>query len=107
MHSTIASFGPNTASSERPAVKSTTASKVTESKACIPASMFVAARRAVKAMRVAVLALLVSMALPLTAHAADTQPPAVPTGLRGAALSTSAISLSWNATTDNVGVKGY
>lgn len=37
----------------------------------------------------------------------DTQKPTVPTGLAGAAVSTSQISLTWNASTDNVGVTGY
>jgi chitodextrinase len=37
----------------------------------------------------------------------DTQAPTVPTGLAAAATSTSAIYLSWTASTDNVGVAGY
>lgn len=37
----------------------------------------------------------------------DTQPPTVPTGLTATAVSSSQINLSWNASTDNVGVAGY
>lgn len=37
----------------------------------------------------------------------DTTPPTAPTGLIGVAISTSQINLSWNASTDNVGVTGY
>jgi hypothetical protein len=37
----------------------------------------------------------------------DTTPPTVPTGLTATAASSSQISLSWNASTDNVGVTGY
>ena len=39
--------------------------------------------------------------------AADTTPPSVPTGLTATAVSSSQINLSWNASTDNVGVTGY
>lgn len=39
--------------------------------------------------------------------ASDTTPPSVPTGLRSTAQTTGSISLSWAASTDNVGVKGY
>ena len=39
--------------------------------------------------------------------AGDTQAPSTPTGLAGTASSTTAIDLSWNASTDNVGVTGY
>jgi len=39
--------------------------------------------------------------------AADTTPPTVPTGLAAVVISTSEIDLSWNASTDNVGVTGY
>jgi len=38
---------------------------------------------------------------------ADTQAPTTPTGLQGNAVSSSRIDLSWNASTDNVGVTGY
>jgi hypothetical protein len=38
---------------------------------------------------------------------ADTTPPTVPTGLSAVAASSSQINLSWNASTDNVGVTGY
>lgn len=37
----------------------------------------------------------------------DTQPPSVPTGLTATAVSSSQVNLAWNASTDNVGVKGY
>ena len=37
----------------------------------------------------------------------DTQAPSVPTGLVGTAVSPSQINLSWNPSTDNVGVAGY
>ena len=38
---------------------------------------------------------------------ADTQAPSVPTGVSGTATSSSAIRVSWTASTDNVGVAGY
>ena len=38
---------------------------------------------------------------------ADSQPPSVPTGLAATTVSTSAINLSWLASTDNVGVSKY
>lgn len=37
----------------------------------------------------------------------DTQAPTVPTGLTATAISSSRIDLSWNPSTDNVGVTGY
>jgi Cellulose binding domain/Fibronectin type III domain/Glycosyl hydrolases family 18 len=37
----------------------------------------------------------------------DTSPPSMPTGLRVTGVTTSSISLGWNASTDNVGVTGY
>jgi hypothetical protein len=37
----------------------------------------------------------------------DTQPPSAPTGLTAAPTSSTAISLGWNSSTDNVGVAGY
>jgi chitodextrinase len=37
----------------------------------------------------------------------DTQPPTVPTGLKATTVNASSVSLSWNASTDNVGVTGY
>lgn len=42
-----------------------------------------------------------------TTIASDTTPPSVPTGLTATAVSTSQINISWNASTDNVGVVGY
>ena len=38
---------------------------------------------------------------------ADTQPPSVPGGLTGTAVSASRVDLAWSAATDNVGVAGY
>ncbi len=38
---------------------------------------------------------------------ADTTPPSVPGGLTATAVSSSKVSLSWSASTDNVGVTGY
>nr|WP_238327754.1 carbohydrate-binding protein [Paenibacillus gorillae] len=38
---------------------------------------------------------------------ADTSAPSVPAGLQASAVSTTSITLSWNASTDNVGVTGY
>lgn len=37
----------------------------------------------------------------------DTSPPSVPTGLADTAITESSIAVSWNASTDNVGVTGY
>src|SRR3989344_4465419 len=37
----------------------------------------------------------------------DSQPPSVPTGLSAVAVSPNAINLTWNSSTDNVGVTGY
>lgn len=45
--------------------------------------------------------------LVVTASSADTQAPSVPTGLAGTAPSSSQANLTWNASTDNVGVSGY
>ncbi len=42
-----------------------------------------------------------------TQTAPDTTPPSVPTGLTVSSTTTSAVSLSWTASTDNVGVTGY
>jgi chitodextrinase len=64
-----------------------------------------AAGRAALAIRAAALALLFGVSVPVVG-AADTQPPSVPTGLSGTMVS-SQINLTWNASTDNVGVKGY
>ena len=107
MHRIVASFGPNTASPARPAVKPATASDAKESKARIPVSMFAGVGHAAAGIRAGALALLVSMALPLTAQAADTQAPSVPTGLNATTISATQINLTWTAATDNVGVKGY
>jgi fibronectin type 3 domain-containing protein len=38
---------------------------------------------------------------------ADTTSPSIPTGMTGTMLSTSAVALSWNTSTDNVQVAGY
>ena len=37
----------------------------------------------------------------------DTQPPSVPTGLATTSVASGSVSLSWNASSDNVGVAGY
>ncbi|MEV6235422.1 cellulose binding domain-containing protein [Lentzea sp. NPDC051838] len=42
-----------------------------------------------------------------TTPPADTQAPTVPTGLRTTGVTASSVSLSWTASTDNVGVTGY
>src|SRR6058998_3169702 len=42
-----------------------------------------------------------------TASAADTTPPSMPTGLTVTAAGSTGANLSWNASTDNVGVTGY
>jgi chitodextrinase len=42
-----------------------------------------------------------------TQAAADTQPPTAPTNLTATAVSVSQITLTWTASTDNVGVAGY
>lgn len=42
-----------------------------------------------------------------TPPSSDTTPPSTPSGLTATAISSSAINLSWNASTDNVGVQGY
>ncbi len=43
----------------------------------------------------------------LVVTSGDTQPPTVPTGLTATSVTASAVSLQWNASTDNVGVTGY
>ncbi|MGB5082811.1 MAG: FG-GAP-like repeat-containing protein [Burkholderiales bacterium] len=48
-----------------------------------------------------------SATVTVTTPSGDTQPPPVPTGLVGSALSSTQIKLSWNPSTDNVGVAGY
>ncbi len=40
-------------------------------------------------------------------QAQDTQPPSVPTGLMQTGATTSSIAISWNPSSDNVGVAGY
>ena len=42
-----------------------------------------------------------------TPAAPDTQAPSVPTGLTATVISSTQINLTWNASTDNVGVTGY
>src|SRR5262249_5385988 len=42
-----------------------------------------------------------------TAAGADTVAPSIPTGLTASPISTTQINLTWNASTDNVGVTGY
>jgi chitodextrinase len=43
----------------------------------------------------------------LTGFAADTTPPSVPTGVAASAVTISSFTLSWTASTDNVGVTAY
>ena len=43
----------------------------------------------------------------VTAAAPDTMAPSVPSGLTGTAPGSTSVSLSWSASTDNVGVTGY
>ena len=43
----------------------------------------------------------------LVATSGDTQPPSVPTGLAVTSVTSSSVSLKWNASSDNVGVVGY
>ncbi len=42
-----------------------------------------------------------------TSAAVDTQAPSIPTSLASSNVTVSSVSLSWNASTDNVGVTGY
>ena len=42
-----------------------------------------------------------------TTHAADTEPPTIPTGVVATAISNSEIALTWNASSDNIGILGY
>jgi chitodextrinase len=48
-----------------------------------------------------------AVAIATTQSAPDTIAPSVPTGLTGTAVSPTQINLTWNASTDNVGVTGY
>jgi chitodextrinase len=43
----------------------------------------------------------------VTTGAADTQPPSAPTGVQAGATGATTISVSWQPSTDNVGVSGY
>jgi chitodextrinase len=42
-----------------------------------------------------------------TSACPDTQPPSTPTGLAASSVAQTSLQLSWNASTDNVGVSGY
>lgn len=42
-----------------------------------------------------------------TTTAADTTPPSVPSGLASSSQTSNSVNLTWNASTDNVGVTGY
>jgi hypothetical protein len=53
------------------------------------------------------LATAVGLTVPSGAAAADTQPPSIPTGLKATSVTPKSISITWNASTDNVGVVGY
>ncbi len=48
-----------------------------------------------------------SAALPVTTQAPDTSAPSAPTGLAASAVTSSSVTLSWTAATDNYGVAGY
>ena len=48
-----------------------------------------------------------SSALNVTTVAPDTTPPSVPTGLAASNVTQTTLTLSWNASSDNVGVTGY
>ena len=48
-----------------------------------------------------------ALVLEATSTAPDTTPPSVPTGLAATTVSSSEIALTWNASTDDVGVAGY
>jgi len=43
----------------------------------------------------------------ITQGTADTQPPTAPTGLTASNITQTTVTLTWNASTDNVGVTGY
>ncbi|SDG48121.1 GEVED domain-containing protein [Psychroflexus sediminis] len=43
----------------------------------------------------------------LSANAADTQAPSTPTAFAASNVTETSVSLSWNASTDNIGVEGY
>ncbi len=49
----------------------------------------------------------VAVTTPVSAPPPDTTAPSVPAGLTGTALSSTQVNLTWNASTDNVGVTGY
>ena len=48
-----------------------------------------------------------SAVLNVTTVAPDTTPPSIPTGLVASAVTETSLTLSWDASTDNVGVTGY
>ncbi len=48
-----------------------------------------------------------SVSITYTGNGGDTQPPSIPDGLSVSNVTTSSLSLSWNAATDNIGVTGY
>jgi predicted outer membrane repeat protein len=48
-----------------------------------------------------------ALSTPATVGTVDTVPPSVPTGLAAALNATHGVNLTWNASTDNVGVTGY
>ena len=52
-------------------------------------------------------ALSASISVSTQANPTDTTPPSVPAGLSSPSQTTTSISLSWSASTDNVGVAGY
>jgi chitodextrinase len=78
-----------------------------EARAFTTTSLSAAIKHVAVAIRVAAVALVLGVALPLAAQAADTTPPSVPAGLTVTLVTSTQINLAWNASTDNVGVKGY
>ncbi|WP_433221014.1 fibronectin type III domain-containing protein [Dactylosporangium sp. CS-047395] len=48
-----------------------------------------------------------ALSVTTSAGSSDTSPPTVPNGLTSPSKTSSSVSLSWNAATDNVGVAGY
>jgi chitodextrinase len=67
----------------------------------------VAIQKLTRVARAATFALFLGAFVPLAAQAADTRAPSIPTGIKATAMSPTQIKLTWNAATDNVGVRGY
>src|SRR5688500_15980638 len=60
-----------------------------------------------QALKSVALAIALAVALPAVASAADTRSPSIPGSLRTTAATANSLSVTWNASTDNVGVTGY